>query len=250
MWSQLESYKAQRIAKQFELEKELQVARSALDTANSNLDLQTMKSPIDGVVLDRPLSVRTRVGINDRIMNVADITPAKLVMRAAVDEEDIIKVRKDQVVRMTLYSYSERSFEGRVDKIYDQADPERRTFEVDVKLLEPDERLSPGMTGELAFEMASRERAIVIPSQAVQKGGSVFVVQDGRLKKADVEIGLRGIERTEARSGIKPSEKVVISAIADLNDGQRVRTSYMDPTTAAGLNKPKAVTDAFKGFKQ
>jgi HlyD family secretion protein len=250
VWMLVESAKAQRATRQLELERELQVAKSALDTANWNLEQQTLKSPVEGVVLDRPLSPGTRVAVNDRVMNVADITPAKLVMRAAVDEEDIIKVRKDQIVRMTLYSYPDRSFEGRVQKIYDQADPERRTFEVDVKLLEPDDHLSPGMTGELAFEMAWRDRAVVIPSQAVQKGGAVYVVSDGRVTKANVEIGLRGIERTEVRSGIRPGEKVVVSAIGDVKDGQRVRASYMDPATAAGLNKPKAATDAFKGFKQ
>lgn len=250
VWAQLESLKAQRSAKLLELEKELAFAQAALATADWNVQQQTLKSPIEGVVLDRPLSIGTRVAINDSLMRVADIAPAKLIMRASVDEEDIIKVRKDQIVRMTLYSYADRSFEGRVQKIYDQADAERRTFEVDVKMLEPDERLSPGMTGELAFEMASRDHAIVIPTQAVQKGGSVFVVEGGRLKNAQVGLGLRGIERTEVRSGMKAGDKVVISAIADLKEGKRVRTSYLDPVSAAGLNKPKVATDAFKGFKQ
>jgi HlyD family secretion protein len=250
VWSQSESLKAQRAAKLLELQRELEVAKSALDTARWNLDQQTLKSPIDGVVLDRPLSVGTRVAINDRVMNVANIASDKLVMRAAVDEEDIIKVKPDQHVKMTLYSYADRVFEGRVQKIYDQADPERRTFEVDVKLAEPDNRLSPGMTGELAFEMASKDKAVVIPSQAVQKGGDVFVVQDGHLKKATAQIGLRGIERSEVISGINAGEKVLISAAADMKDGQRVRTSYLDPATAAGLNKPKIAQDAFKGFKQ
>lgn len=250
VWSQSESLKAQRAAKLLELQRELEVAKSALDTAKWNLDQQTLKSPIDGVVLDRPLSVGTRVAINDRVMNVANIASDKLVMRAAVDEEDIIKVKPDQHVKMTLYSYADRVFEGRVQKIYDQADPERRTFEVDVKLAEPDNRLSPGMTGELAFEMASKDKAVVIPSQAVQKGGEVFLVQDGHLKKATAQVGLRGIERSEVISGINAGEKVLISAAADMKDGQRVRTSYLDPATAAGLNKPKIAQDAFKGFKQ
>lgn len=249
IWSDLEANKALRVSKQFELDRELAVAQSALDTAKWNLDQQTLKSPIDGAVLDRPLSVGTRVAINDQLMTVADITPSKLVMRAAVDEEDIIKVRKDQTVRMTLYSYSDRGFEGRVQKIYDQADPERRTFEVDVQILQPDDRLSPGMTGELAFEMGSRERAVVIPSQAVQKGGGVFIVAKGKLERAVVEIGLRGIERTEVKSGMKNGDKVVISAIGDLEPGKRVRTEYVDPVTAAGVNKPKVVSDSFKGFK-
>src|SRR5688500_1775298 len=93
VWTLVESAKAQRGARQLELERELQVARSALDTANWNLEQQTLKSPVDGVVLDRPLSVGTRVAINDAVMRVADVRPDKLVMRAAVDEEDVTKVR-------------------------------------------------------------------------------------------------------------------------------------------------------------
>lgn len=249
VWSANESLKAQRLSKLLELRRELDVAKSALDTAKWNLDQQTLKSPIDGVVLDRPLSLGTRVAINDRIMNVADITPTKLVMRAAVDEEDVVQVKPDQIVRMTLYSYANRAFEGRVHKIYDQADPERRTFEIDVKIIDPDPRLSPGMTGELAFEIGSKPKAVVIPSQAIQKGGGVFTVEDGKLKKLDVTLGLRGIERTEVVSGLTTGNTIVISAVGNLKDGRRVRTTRMDPVAAAGLNKPKAVNDSFKGFK-
>ena len=243
----VESAKAQRAARQLELERELQVAKSALDTANWNLEQQTLKAPVDGVVLVRPLSVGTRVAINDNVMIVADIRPAKLVMRAAVDEEDVTKLRVSQVVRMTLYSYDDRTFEGKVARIYPQADPERRTFEVDVQITDPDPRLQPGMTGELAFVIDAKERAVVVPSQAVQKG-AVYAVDNGRLKKLDAEIGLRGIERTEIRSGLRPGQRVVISTIGDLTDGRRVRTSFTDPITAAGLNKPKQVNDSFKGF--
>jgi RND family efflux transporter MFP subunit len=247
VWTLVESARAQRGARQLELERELQVARSALDTANWNLEQQTLKSPIDGVVLDRPLSVGTRVAINDAVMRVADARPEKLVMRAAVDEEDVTKVRVGQVVRMTLYSYEDRTFEGKVARIYPQADPERRTFEIDVAIIDPDARLAPGMTGELAFVMDAKERAIVVPSQAIQKN-EVYTVQDGRLRKLDAEIGLRGIERSEVRSGLKPGQRIVISTVGDMQDGRRVRTSYTDPATAAGMNKPKVVNDNFKGF--
>ena len=168
-------------------------------------------------------------------------------MRAAVDEEDVTKVRVDQTVRMTLYSYEDRTFEGRVARIYPQADPERRTFEVDVQIADPDPRLQPGMTGELAFVMAAKERAVVVPSQAVQKG-VVHTVENGRLEKVEAEIGLRGIERTEILSGLRPGERVVISTVGDLRDGRRVRTTFTDPVTAAGLNQPKQVNDSFKGF--
>jgi RND family efflux transporter MFP subunit len=247
IWAQAEGFKSLRAAKQLEMERELAVAQAALDTANWNLQQQTIKAPIEGSVLDRPLAIRTRVAINDRIMTVADVRPEKLVMRAAVDEEDVTSAHVGQTVRMTLYAYEGRSFEGKVKRIYPQADEARRTFEVDVQILEPDARLAPGMTGELAFIIDYKDKAVVVPSQAVQKG-AVYAVQDGRLKKLDVELGLRGIERIEIRRGLKPGERVIISAVGDLQDGQRVRTTYMDPVSAAGINKPKQVNDSFKGF--
>jgi HlyD family secretion protein len=247
-WSELETFKAQRASKLLELQREVEVARSASNTAQWNLEQQTLKSPIDGVVLDRPTSLGTRVAVNDAIMRVADVRPENLVMRAAVDEEDVVKVRAAQVVKMTLYAFDNTVFTGQVTKIYDQADPERRTYEVDVRLEKPDDKLSPGMTGELAFVISARDKAMVVPSQALQ-GGVVYAVDaNDVVRRADVTVGLKSVERVEIVSGLKLGDRVIITPIGDTKPGQHVRTSYQDPATAAGVNKPKAVTDNFKGF--
>jgi HlyD family secretion protein len=247
MWSQVESLKAQRAAKKLELERDVEVARSALSIAQWNLDEQTLKSPINGVVLDRPISIGTRVAINDAIMRVADVTPRNLVMRAAVDEEDVAKVSVGQTVRLTLYSFAGKVFTGTVTRVYDQADPERRTFEIDVRMEDAGDRLSPGMTGELAFITASRDSAIVIPAQAVQDG-SIYLVRDGRLLRIDADIGIKSVERVEVLSGLTAGDRVVISPATDLAAGHRVRAEYLDPISAAGLNKPAVASSGFKGF--
>ena len=249
VWSMFEGLKSQRAAKKLELDREVDVARAALKTAEWNVDQQTLKSPVNGVVLDRPISIGTRLAVNDVLTRVADVKPANLVMRAAVDEEDIAKVQVGQTVRMTLYAFPNDVFSGKATKIYDQADPERRTFEVDVHFDQPHDRFSPGMTGELAWIMDSKESAIVVPSQAIQNG-AVYVVENDRLTKRTVEIGLKGVERVEIRSGLKPGERVAISNVSTLRDGQPVRTSYTDPTSAAGLNKKVAKEDGFKGFNR
>src|SRR5205807_5177704 len=64
-WSELEAVKSQRVARGRELKMALDVAEAAHKTAQWNLEQQTLRSPIDGVVLDRPLSLQTRVAIND-----------------------------------------------------------------------------------------------------------------------------------------------------------------------------------------
>src|SRR5207248_5913489 len=205
-------------------------------------------SPIDGVVLDRPTSIGTRVAVNDQIMRVADVSAANLVMRAAVDEEDIAKVRPDQTVRLTLYAFPGQIFSGRVDRIYDEADRERRTFEIDVKLADQNDHLSPGMTGELAFIIAAKEKATVVPSQALQQG-SICAIREGVLTKLkDATVGLRSVERIEVTAGLAPGDRIAISPVLTMPESQRVRTKYMDPVAAAGLNKPPPMTEAFKAF--
>ena len=248
--TELEGLRSQRAAKKLDLDKELEVAEAALKIAQWNVDRQTIRCPIDhGVVLDRPQTVGTRLAVNDRIMQIADVRPEKLVMRAAVDEEDKTKVRLGQTVHMTLYAFAGRIFQGKVQKIYDKADADRRTFEVDVDMGEANPGFAAGMTGELAFVIDQKERSTVIPSQAVQSG-NVWIVRDGRLAKAtDVKLGLRSVERTEVLSGIRSDDQVLISAVEGFSDGQRVRTQSMDPAEAAGLNKPKTADSPFRGFR-
>lgn len=240
-----EGLKAQRATSLLRLKADLEVAESAHRIALWNLDQQTLRSPVDGVILDRPASPGTHLNVNDPVMLIADVRPENLVMRAAVDEENLTFVRDGQEVQMSLYSYPGRVFAGRVSKIYDKADPDRRTFEVDVGIDQPDPRMAAGMTGELAFVVAARQAAAVAPRQALQ-ANKLYTVRDGRLTAVAPEVGLMSVERVEVVSGLKIGDRVVISPIAGLKEGQPVRTKYMDPTAAAGLNKPRP-KEIFRG---
>jgi multidrug efflux pump subunit AcrA (membrane-fusion protein) len=256
--SAAESFKAEVAAKKIELDMQVEVAHAAVAQAQSQFDLQTVVSPVSGVVLDRPVSSGTRLAENDHILQLADVSNSNLVMRAQVDEEDKNKLRPPvegaqlpdmQEVRVALYSFPDHlPFVGRVLRVYDKADPDRRTYEVDVKLEDESIPLAAGMTGELAFIVSRKDKATVVPSQAVQSG-HVWIVRNGKLVMSDAVIGLRSIERTEVVSGIDPQDQVLISPVHGLEAGQRVRTETMDPVTAAGLNRPKDTVTAapFKG---
>ncbi len=246
IWSLVESLRAQKRTRKLELERDTTVAQAALDIAQWNLDQQTILSPAQGVVLDRPVSPGTRVKINDPLMTVADITPERLVMRAAVDEEDKTRLTQGQRVTMTLYAYPDRVFEGLVQRVYPKADPDRRTFEVDVTVTPADPLFSAGMTGELAFIVQSKDKAAVIPTQAIQ-GGKVYVVRHGCLEEAPVTLGLGSIDRTEVIEGLREQDVVVISAVGGVRPGRRVRVKESDPIQASNLSRPPT-GQAFRGF--
>ena len=247
---QLSSMRALRRSSELELAREVAVAEAALKAAESDQAEQTIPAPSDGVVLDRPTPPGTRVAVNDTILRLADVSPGNLVMRAAVDEEDVAKVSAGQEVVMSLYSFAGRSLTGRVTKVYDQADDERRTFEVDVAFADPPDRLAAGMTGELAFILARKEKVVVVPAQAVQEGGAVYVVRGGRVERADATVGVRSVQRAEVSAGLAVGDVVVISPVAESQLGKRARTTRVDPAEAAGLNQeaPASEGGGFGGF--
>ncbi len=236
--STLASLKSQRQAMQLTLERDVAVADAAVKAAEYDLSQQTLLAPVTGVVLNRPTAAGTRVAINDVLMRTANVKPSNLVMRAAVDEEDVTKVRVGQVVDMSLYSYVGRTFKGVVSRIYDQAEAERRTFEVDVNFADAPDRLAAGMTGELAFILDRRDATTVIPAQAVQDG-VVYVLDGSTVRASKAKIGLKSVQRAEVLGGLRPGERVVISPLTPGDAGRHVRSTYVNPKEAAGLNQEK-----------
>ncbi len=244
-----ETIRRQKAARLIDLRADLQKAHARMETAIDQWKKTVIRAPIDGVVLDRPVPVGTRVPVNFEMARIADVAPARLVMRAAVDEEDRTRLKLGGKVLMTLYSYPDvPPFEGHVEAIYPKADPDRRTFEADIRFNDPPKTLAAGMTGELVFIVLQKDNTTVIPRQAVQDG-AVWVVRDGRLVLSDAKLsGVMSVERAEVLSGLSPNDEIVISAVSKLKAGQRVRIAEeIDPRTAASLNKPK-VSTAFKAF--
>jgi len=257
VWSELEVVRAQRDAKKLELQKDLEIAQSAAEIAQWNIDQQEIKAPVEGVILDWPVPNRTRLAVNDHVLMMADVRPDRLVMRAAVDEEDKNKLYVGQPVKMTLYSFADDKFLGRVKTVYDKADPQRRTFEVDVEIARTDGassqpttradrygRFAPGMTGELAFVEQEKDEADILPRQALQ-GDSFYIVRNRRLERVAARAGVRNVTRVEVLGGLPGDALVLLSPIGKMEAGQGVRTEFVDPRVAADLNRPNV--DVFRG---
>jgi hypothetical protein len=159
---------------------------------------------------------------------------------------------------MTLYSFpnDKDKFTGHVKTIYHKADPQRRTFEVDVAIDRPTtqpttagpnlyDQFSPGMTGELAFIEQAKKEARILPRQALQ-GDAFYIVRNGKLERVVAQPGVKNVTRVEVLAGVEPDELVMLSPVGTLKAGQSVRTQFVDPRQAADLNKP-ADAEIFKG---
>jgi len=150
-------------------------ARTNLDLAKQRLDDATVRAPIEGTVLSQPVtagqviaSATSTVNGGTTLLTMADLR--RIRMRAMVAETDLGQVRPGQHATVTVDAFPDRTFEGTVEKIEPQAVVEQSVtnFPVLVSLPNDDERLLPGMNGEVSLVVDHRSDVVAVPADAVR----------------------------------------------------------------------------------
>lgn len=108
-----------------------------------------------------------------------------------------------------------RSWEGEVDYIYPELDPETRTARVRIELPNPGITLMPNMFADVVIHGTETEGAVHVPRQALIRGGRmdrvVIDTGDGRFQAVPVEVGIESGDRVEILSGVDAGQSVVVS---------------------------------------
>jgi HlyD family secretion protein len=149
-------------------------AQTNLQLAEERLKDVTIRAPIAGVVIERPVEVGTiiasasqNVSGGTTLMKMADLT--QMQVRALIDETDLGKIRAGMSVQVSVEAYPDRKFQGTVLKIEPQAviDQNVTMFPVLVELDNQAGLLKVGMNADVEIQISSRENVIVVPNSAV-----------------------------------------------------------------------------------
>jgi RND family efflux transporter MFP subunit len=203
-----------------------------LEQARVSLDYTTLRAPRDGVVLAKLKEVGEIAvpggfaGSGDlvRMANLED-------MRAEVDvnEADLGRVRMGGPARVTPDAHPDRAYPAEVVKLYPQVDRQKGTLKVEVRILEPDERLLPDMSARITF-LAERpppgeeKPYVTVPERAVRgRDGDAFVwlVAEGKALRRPVRTGATSDGRVRIESGLRGGETVVLDDVT-LEEGAPV----------------------------
>ncbi len=150
-------------------------ATTNLDLAKQRLEDATVVAPVDGTIIDKPVSLGQviasatgSVSGGTTLLKMADLT--KVRVRALVNETDIGNVRAGQPARVTVDAYPERPFQGTVEKIEPQAVVQQSVtmFPVIVSLDNREGFLKPGMNGEVSMIVDRRENVVAVANDAVR----------------------------------------------------------------------------------
>ncbi len=178
-------------------------ARVLLKQAEINLDYTLIRSPIDGVVLDRRVNVGQTVvaGLNAPSLFLIAKDLKNMRVWAAVNEADIGQVSIGQLVSFSVDAYRDERFTGKVSQIRLNASTAHSvvTYGVIVDIDNSDGRLLPYMTANLEFTVANRDNVAKIPNQAL------------RWKPAPDEIAPEFKQEYVSSSGTSESEVSVIT---------------------------------------
>jgi len=214
-------------------------ARDALALAESNLANAALVAPIDGVVLFNPLGTPAADGTIPKAAVDAGVAPQAapftvvqldaVRFTADVDEVDVDLVEEGMKATVRLDAFADRSFETTVSAIMPAATltPTGGTvFPVYLSLASADARVLIGMKGDATIEVSREEAVTRIPIEALfDEGGEtfVYVVENGRLARTAVEVGVLTETSAEILSGVSPGDEVALSSATEFEDGMPVR---------------------------
>jgi RND family efflux transporter MFP subunit len=203
---------------------QLDDARSRLAAAQKQLDNTTVRSPIAGIVSQRPVNAGDVVSPGTLLFNIVD--PSSMRLMASVPSEQLGLLSPGMAVQFQVRGYPNRVFDGRIDRISPTADPVTRQIPIWVSIPNRGGSLVAGLFAEGRVATESRE-TLVIPLSAVEVSNvpTVLKITQGKVQSAPVTIGIRddANDRVEITAGLSAGDTVLIGAARSITPGMPVR---------------------------
>ena len=160
------------------------LARAQNERDRANLNFTVIRSPVDGVVIDRVVDLGQTVAASFQTPTLIKIAQDLSEMRidTSFAEADIGGIRQGQKARFTVDSFPSRHFTGDVQQI--RLNPTNQqnvvTYNVRITVANPDQALLPGMTAYVNIGVQKREGVLLVPNAALR-----FKPAEGADKKAE-----------------------------------------------------------------
>lgn len=240
----------------------LEVALAQVALAQAQLARLRVLAPFDGQAGIR------QVNVGDYVKDGADIVTLVDASQVWVDyrlpERYAARVRPGQTVDVALDALPERRFTGRVEAVEARVEADGRALLVRARLDNRDGLLTPGMFARARTEFGVRERALVVPEEAlVPDGGKQYLLRvvdtdkGPMAERLEAQLGMRVPGKVEVLDGLAPGDRVVTAGQSRLmrgrgdlvpvriiemgqGDGARAGAGPAAPASAASGNRPAA----------
>jgi multidrug resistance efflux pump len=215
-------------------------AKGHYDGAEAQVRYAEVRSPINGVITDRPVYPGEMASAGAPLLTVMDMSKVVARVNMAQDQAKNVKVGNEATITP---ADGGELVTGRVTIVSPASDPNSTTVQVWVQADNPGERMHAGQAVHVSIVAATLEGATLIPAAAVLPNAEgetiVLVVDDKNIAHEHViQIGLREPEMVQIVAGVELGQRVVTQGGLGLEDKARVRV--MKPGEKAAGEKDEA----------
>jgi HlyD family secretion protein len=213
---------------------QLAQAKAALQSAETNLSYTKIFSPVDGIVISRNVDVGQTVAASFQTPTLFTIAQdlTKMQIDTNVAEADIGKIKVGQDVEFTVDAYPDTTFAGKVWQKRQAPITVQNvvTYDVVVQVDNRDFKIMPGMTANVSVITSTKDDVLMIPNAALRfrpaerapekvvgsekKGPGIWVLENGKPKRAGVTLGVSDGSYTEILSGdLKEGQQIIVESL-------------------------------------
>jgi HlyD family secretion protein len=213
-------------------------ARGAVDYAETNLANTVIRAPVTGTILERAVEKGefvTTSFVGDRgakgyVVSLADLNDLEVELDIA--QNDFAKLHANQHGAVTTDAFPDRQYDGFIKEISPEANRQKATVQIKVKISKPDTYLRPEMNASVAFASEEKSPAtaagaaakpvVIVPASALHDG-AVFVLLDGKALRRSVKTGATSTQGVRVEQGLVGGEDLITNPPPGLKDGDKVR---------------------------
>ena len=215
----------QALATARQLRADIEAQASSVRLAERDLRDAIVRAPFEGFVAERLVSPGQLVQPQTPVMRIVRLHPLKLV--AEVPEKFAPWIETGRTIEVRVDAYPGQVVAGTLERISPSVSQKSRAFAIEGNVPNADGRLKPGTFARVQITTDHVDRAVVIPTAAVQSRygtNRVFVVTDGHLVGREVVLGDHLGDRVEVTQGLDGGTAIVATDVEQLTDGLKVTT--------------------------
>ena len=208
-------------------ESQVDQSKAALALARKQLANATIKSPIDGIITKKFVEqgevVSPPVMPGKPLLQLMKLDVLKT--KVNISEKRINQVHVGQKTRVMVDGLPDKIFSGGISRIAPVVDPQSRTFEVEINILNAGLELKAGMFARVKILLEMCSDVLLVPQEAIvnrEEHTVIFVTENGIAQERMVTIGLNDGIHAEIISGVKKGEKVIVRGNVGIEKGTKV----------------------------
>ena len=207
----------------------LESARVGLEVAENSLSNTVIRAPISGYISSENISKGQMVSPGIEIFSIKATDSVNAEINVTESVIGSIKLGAKAVVKVKSADYEE--IEGTVTMVSPTKDDRTGMYAVKIAIENADGTINDGMFAEITLTLSEAVDSLVVPSDSVLEDENgdkyVYIVENDLAKRVDIETGIISEKYTEAVSGVKKGDKVVVSGKEYLSE-QNNRVKIVD----------------------